>query len=124
MHKDLTAAGATPIVLALLAEREDYGYALIRRLKMCSGESIPWAEGMLYPILHRLCRQGYLQSQSVRQENGRRRTYYRITDEGFSYMLELRRDWGKIDQVLAAAAGRAAAGHTGFQTAYEERCDE
>ena len=80
--KDLVAASATPMVLGILAEGESYGYAILRRINELSGGELDWTEGLLYPLLHRLERLGYVESswQSVTGE--RRRKYYRITDTG------------------------------------------
>ena len=56
MHidKDLVAASATPLVLAILAEGESYGYAILKRVRELSGGELEWTDGMLYPLLHRL----------------------------------------------------------------------
>ena len=59
MSKDLVAASATPLVLAILAEGDSYGYAIIKRVTELSGGHLQWTDGMLYPVLHRLERQGY-----------------------------------------------------------------
>ena len=82
VEKDLVAASATPLVLAILAEGESYGYAILKRINELSGGELDWTEGLLYPLLHRLERLGHVQSswQSVAGE--RRRKYYRITDAG------------------------------------------
>ena len=58
LTKDLVAASATPLVLAILAEGESYGYAIIQRVRELSGGQIVWTDGMLYPVLHRLEAQG------------------------------------------------------------------
>ena len=58
MSKDLVAASATPLVLAILAEGDSYGYAIIKRVTELSGGHLQWTDGMLYPVLHRLERQG------------------------------------------------------------------
>ena len=49
MHidKDLVAASATPLVLAILAERESYGYAILKRVRVLSGGELTWTDGML-----------------------------------------------------------------------------
>ena len=60
MGKDLVAASATPLVLAILAEGDSYGYAIIKRVAELSGGHLQWTDGMLYPVLHRLERQGYV----------------------------------------------------------------
>ena len=65
MHidKDLVAASATPLVLALLAEGESYGYAILKRVRALSGGDLEWTDGMLYPLLHRLRRLGYVTTE-------------------------------------------------------------
>ena len=49
MHidKDLIAASATPLVLAILAEGESYGYAILKRVRALSGGELEWTDGML-----------------------------------------------------------------------------
>jgi len=54
INKDLIAASSTPIVLAILAEEDSYGYAILQRVRELSGERMEWTDGMLYPVLHRL----------------------------------------------------------------------
>ena len=65
MHidKDLVAASATPLVLAILAEGESYGYAILKRVRELSDGEIEWTDGMLYPLLHRLRRLGYVTTE-------------------------------------------------------------
>ena len=63
MNKDLVAASATPLVLAILAEGDSYGYAIIKRVAELSGGHLQWTDGMLYPVLHRLERQGFVAAQ-------------------------------------------------------------
>jgi hypothetical protein len=50
MSKDLVAASATPLVLAILAEGDSYGYAIIKRVTELSGGHLQWTDGMLYPV--------------------------------------------------------------------------
>ena len=79
MHidKDLVAASATPLVLAILAEGESYGYAILRRINELSGGELDWTEGLLYPLLHRLERLGYSES-SWQSVAGERRRKWRV----------------------------------------------
>ena len=60
IDKDLVAALATPLVLAILAEGESYGYAILKRVRELSQGELEWSDGMLYPLLHRLERLGYV----------------------------------------------------------------
>ena len=82
MHRDLIAASSAPIALATLAEEESYGYAILQRVREVCGGRLEWPDGMLYPVLHRLERLGYVESRWEVTENGRRRKYYWITPRG------------------------------------------
>ncbi len=82
INKDLIAASSTPIVLAILAEADSYGYAILQRVRELSGGRMAWTDGMLYPVLHRLERHGYIEARWEVAESGRRRKYYRITSGG------------------------------------------
>jgi len=100
VSKDLVAASATPLVLAILAEGDSYGYAIIKRVAELSGGRLQWTDGMLYPVLHRLERQGLVAAKWVSAENGRRRKYYRITKEGRAQLTAQRRQWKVVDDTL------------------------
>jgi transcriptional regulator len=98
--KDLVAASATPLVLAILANGESYGYAIIKRVTELSNGHLQWTDGMLYPVLHRLERQGLIAAKWGASENGRRRKYYRITRHGRTHLEAERQRWLVVDQTL------------------------
>ena len=102
MHidKDLIAASATPLVLAILAESESYGYAILKRVRALSAGELEWTDGMLYPLLHRLDRLGYVTTDWRTPPEGRRRKYYTITDEGRAALAEQRRQWATVSRAL------------------------
>jgi PadR family transcriptional regulator PadR len=100
ISKDLIAASSTPMVLAILAEQDSYGYAIIQRVRELSGGHLEWTDGMLYPVLHRLERLGYVEARWETAESGRRRKYYRITSRGRDQLLEERRQWQMVDAAL------------------------
>jgi PadR family transcriptional regulator PadR len=100
MNKDLVAASATPLVLAILAEGDSYGYAIIKRVIELSGGHLQWTDGMLYPVLHRLERQGHVEATWSASENGRRRKYYRITTDGRTQLADQRQQWQVVDDTL------------------------
>src|SRR2546423_4166829 len=91
--KDLIAASSTPIVLAILAEGDSYGYAIIQRVRELSGGRMEWTDGMLYPVLHRLERLGHVEARWQTAETGRRRKYYRLTSDGRAELMDERRQW-------------------------------
>lgn len=100
INKDLIAASSTPIVLAILTEEDSYGYAILQRVRELSGGRMEWTDGMLYPVLHRLERLGYVEARWEFSESGRRRKYYRITSEGRAQLAEERRQWQAVDATL------------------------
>lgn len=100
INKDLMAASSTPIVLAILAEDDSYGYAIIKRVRELSGGRVEWTDGMLYPVLHRLERLGYVEARWEVAETGRRRKYYRITSPGRAQLAEERRQWQAVDATV------------------------
>ncbi|OKL51676.1 PadR family transcriptional regulator [Buchananella hordeovulneris] len=109
VSKDLVAAAATPIVLGVLARGEDYGYSILRRIKETSGGVLDWSEGMLYPLLHRLQRQGLVAARwggggggGGEGDSGRRRKYYGITTAG---RTELHRQAAALNSVNQTLQG-------------------
>ena len=100
INKDLIAASSTPIVLAILAEGDSYGYAILKRVRELSAGRMEWTDGMLYPVLHRLERLGHVEARWEVAESGRRRKYYRITSQGRTQLAEERRQWQAVDATL------------------------
>jgi PadR family transcriptional regulator, regulatory protein PadR len=98
--KDLVAASATPIVLAILAEGDSYGYAILKRVEKVSGGKLEWTDGMLYPLLHRLERLGQVKATWVASAEGRRRKQYRLTALGREALAEQRRQWAAVTEAL------------------------
>jgi PadR family transcriptional regulator len=98
--KDLVAASATPMVLGILVRGESYGYAILKQINEMSGGELAWTEGLLYPLLHRLERLGHIESTWHTPAGGRRRKYYRITDQGRAELAEQRRQWTAVVNTL------------------------
>ncbi len=100
INKDLVAASATPLVLAILAEHDSYGYAILKRVSELSGGQLAWSDGMLYPVLHRLERLGYIAGKWQQSETGRKRKVYRITPQGRAQLARERQQWQAVDDAL------------------------
>jgi DNA-binding PadR family transcriptional regulator len=115
INKDLVAASSTPIVLAILAEGDNYGYAILDRVRKLSGGRLEWTDGMLYPVLHRLERLGLVEARWEVAESGRRRKYYRITSQGQGQLAVERSQWEAVDATLRdiwrALGSSASASH-------------
>lgn len=107
LDKDLVAAMATPLVLAILVTGPNYGYAILKRVHELSGGDIEWTDGMLYPLLHRLERLGHVKADWGTSPEGRRRKYYAITAAGEAALAEHRRQWSAANRTLGGLWGIA-----------------
>ena len=105
INKDLIAASSTPIVLAILAEEDSYGYAILQRVREVSGGRMEWTDGMLYPVLHRLERLGHVEARWEVADSGRRRKYYAITSQGRAQLAEQHRQWQAVESTLRGIWG-------------------
>lgn len=100
LAKELVAASTEPLILSLLAEGESYGYALIQEVKRLSGDKIEWTDGMLYPVLHRMEREGWIQSRWGVAESGRKRKYYSLKKDGQKALQQQRDQWVTVSRVF------------------------
>ena len=98
--KELMAASSRPLVLSILSDRESYGYEIIRRVKQLSDGEIAWTEGMLYPVLHRLERDGLIKGRWVVADTGRKRKYYRVSAAGKKQLKAEQVQWETVDGML------------------------
>jgi len=98
--KELVAASTEPLVLSLLSRGESYGYALIQEVKRLSGDKIEWTDGMLYPVLHRMEREGWIASRWGEAENGRKRKYYSLSKDGKKTLKHQREQWAAVSSVF------------------------
>lgn len=93
VSKELMAASAVPLILSLLSRTDAYGYELMRRIEEVSGERLHWRPGMIYQVLHRLRRKGWIESRRSQNPNGPDRIYYRLTPRGTRALAEELEPW-------------------------------
>ncbi|MEE9294598.1 MAG: PadR family transcriptional regulator [Phycisphaerae bacterium] len=90
------------LVLRHLAKERMYGYELVRAIRRSTGDVISLGEGVIYPTLHALEREGALSSRTTKVE-GRPRVYYRITAKGRRRLEYVRADWSRITAAITGA---------------------
>ncbi|WP_338144928.1 PadR family transcriptional regulator [Cryobacterium adonitolivorans] len=73
---------------------------MLKRVGELSGGSMQWTDGMLYPLLHRLERLGYVTSLWGTSEAGRRRKHYAITASGREQLAERQEQWTVVTDAL------------------------
>lgn len=97
--KELIAASTIPIVLEILRQGDNYGYAIIKKVQEISGGALNWKEGTLYPVLSKLEDRKFIQSYQ-KEENGRTRKYYRLKPEGIKFAESMQLEWSSLYQIL------------------------
>ena len=88
------------ILLNLLYEKDSYGYEISREIRLRSKEKYIIKETTLYSAFTRLEKNGYIESYYGNETNGKRRTYYRITDMGRAYYYEKCAEWNLVKEVV------------------------
>ncbi len=92
------------LLLRLLDGKEMYGYELVRSVREVTDEAVSLGEGVIYPVLHALERDGALRSRR-KAVGGRTRVYYSLTTRGRRRLKDLSADWVRIQGGVAAALG-------------------
>ena len=93
---------ANLLVLAGLAAGPAHGYAVVETVRARSAGAFNLAEGMVYPALYRLERQGLLAS-TWSNAGARRRCIYTLTRRGQSELAQQRREWGGYVTAMGVA---------------------
>lgn len=91
-------------VLALLVDKNRYGYDLVNEIS----KSIQISEGTIYPLLRRLKNVGYVTTYLQESQEGAPRKYYKLTESGQKITSELKNDWldfvKKVNSLLKGGA--------------------
>ncbi len=88
------------MILFLLWEQPSYGYEISKQIKSLSEEKYIIKETTLYSAFTRMEKNGYIESFSSDENGGKRRTYYRITDEGRQYYRDKCAEWQLTKDVI------------------------
>ena len=105
-NRELVKGSTSLILLQLLNERDMYGYELVKELEQRSDQGLSVKEGTLYPALHKLEKQEYIECYWVEQEKGPARKYYKITAAGKEILHEKTREWQDFVKVMNKVIGR------------------
>jgi PadR family transcriptional regulator PadR len=92
-------------VLAMLREKERYGFELVQSLAVVNG--MVTGEGTIYPLLARLRRQGLVETTWQESTTGPPRKYYRLSPDGREALGEFAGSWRRlrdsVDDLLASS---------------------
>ncbi len=88
------------MILFLLREGPSYGYEISKKIKALSEEKYLIKETTLYSAFTRMEKNGYIESYSGEADNGKKRTYYKITDAGKEYYNDKCDEWNLTKEVI------------------------
>lgn len=106
-RRELVKGSTSILVLQLLLERDMYGYELAKEINERSDQHLEMKEGSLYPALHKLEKQEYVEHYWKKQTKGPDRKYYRITAQGEKILAERTTEWREYVQVMNQIIGRS-----------------
>ena len=104
---ELVKGNAAVLILSCLAREPMHGYRIVKELRRESEDYFALGEGTLYPHLHQLEQDGYIEGYWETVTGGRERRMYRITERGMAELARRRREWRKfqekVNRVLSLA---------------------
>ena len=93
ISSDVIRGYSDTIILCLLLEKDSYGYEISKSIKELSEETYSMKETTLYSAFNRLAKNGYITSYYGDETQGKRRTYYHITEQGRAYYHDKCQEW-------------------------------
>jgi PadR family transcriptional regulator PadR len=97
---DLVQGTLDVLVLKTLALGPMHGWGVAQRIRQVSREVLQVQQGALYPALHRLEQQGWIQAEWGESENRRRAKFYSLTAPGRAYLEEERANWQRLSAAI------------------------
>ena len=97
--KELLKGSTSILVLSVLNNNDLYGYRIIRELEIRSENAFEMSEGTLYPILHALEKEKFLESY-WKDVEGRNRKYYHITKKGLKELESKKQEFEEFSTAV------------------------
>ena len=98
---DLVQGTLDLLILRVLALEPMHGWAIAQRIRQMSNEELRVGQGSLYPALHKLEHNGWIDAKWGESENGRRAKYYSLTRAGRKALQAETRQWERLSTAIA-----------------------
>jgi PadR family transcriptional regulator, regulatory protein PadR len=102
---DWKKGSAELLVLSLLEDQPRHGYDISKLIQIRSGGALRFHVTSLYPLLHRLEKQGWVQGVWVEKPDQRRRCYYKLTAEGRKQLRSKQQSWKDFVAIVGQVTG-------------------
>ena len=96
LRTDLLQGTLDLMVLRILDAGPNHGWGISQRIQQISQDVLRINQGSLYPALHRLEAQGWIDAEWGSSDNNRRARYYRLTRAGRRQLAEETANWSRI----------------------------
>jgi len=108
-NKELVGASTGVLILGVLSRGPTYGYDLVRQINDQAQGAFTWQEGTVYPVLHKLEKQGLISSRWREADTGRKRKYYQLTAAGRASLEDGTKQWQFFNDMICRLAGASHA---------------
>jgi transcriptional regulator len=98
---DLVQGTLDLLILRVLALEPQHGWAIGQRIGQMSNEQLRVGQGSLYPALHKLEQQGWIEAEWGPSENNRRAKYYKLTTAGRKALKTETAQWERLSSAIA-----------------------
>jgi transcriptional regulator len=97
---DLVQGTLDLLILRVIALEPMHGWAIAQRIRQMSNEELRVGQSALYPALHKLEQQGWIESEWALSENNRRAKYYKLTTAGRRALKSETAQWERLSQAI------------------------
>src|SRR3954463_12143751 len=99
---DLVQGTLDLLILKTIALEPMHGWAIAQRIRQVSSEVLQVGQSALYPALHKLEQQGWIESEWKISETNRRAKYYSLTRTGRQALLAETASWERLSGAISA----------------------
>lgn len=89
------------LVLRTLSSEAMHGWAIAQRIRLMSKDQLRVGQSALYPALHKLEQQGWIEAEWRVSENNRRAKYYKLTAAGRKALKTETAEWERLSEAIA-----------------------
>ena len=98
---DLVQGTLGLLLLRVLALEPMHGWAIAQRIRQMSNEQLKVGQSALYPALHKLEQQGWIEAEWAPSENNRRAKYYKLTAAGRKELKAETAEWERLSSAIS-----------------------
>jgi PadR family transcriptional regulator PadR len=97
---DLLQGTLDLLILKTIGLEPMHGWAIAKRIQQISNEVLQVQQGSLYPALHRLEQQGWIQAKWAESDTGRQAKFYSLTTAGKAQLSKEKESWSRLSEAI------------------------